>query len=216
MIAPFSRIKGCRIQAYEGMAGQAVDVYFKERDWAVCYLVVRLRSWLMPRSVLLPAYFAGSVNLANRTISAALATPRLRRLASAEFEKSASKQSTSQHSDPLTTEGFGLRSSDELLNGYAFRGRQGRLAFIEDLLIDDSLWSIQYIVLRTSALASGRLVLLPSTHVERISVQKGELVASLPRFLIEEAPEYDPGMPIRPDYERRLRTHYGDATTAAA
>lgn len=216
MIVPFSRVKGCQITTYEGVAGQAVDIYFKERDWAVCCLVVRFHSWLMPRSVLLPSYFAGSVNLADRTISAALAKPQLRRLASAEFEKPVSKQSSSQNSKSVTTDGFRLRSSDELLNGYAFRGRQGRLAFIDDLLINDDPWSIQYIVLRTSALASGRLVLLPSTHVERISVQKGELVASLPRFLIEEAPEYDPGMAIRPDYERELRMHYGDATTAAA
>ena len=100
-----------------------------------------------------------------------------------------------------------LRSGNEV-TGYTIRATDDSVGHVEDLLIDDSDWTIRYLVVDTRNWLPGRKVLIAPTWVREISWDDREVSVVLTREQIERSPEYDPEVPVGREYEEGLYGHY--------
>ena len=106
-----------------------------------------------------------------------------------------------------------LRAGGEI-RGYRVRARDVEFGEVEDFIVDDRDWRIQYIVFDTRRWLPGRKVLLAPAWVQSISWSARDIVVDLDAETIRTAPDYDPSALITPDYEVRLYGHYGKAVPA--
>jgi uncharacterized protein YrrD len=103
-----------------------------------------------------------------------------------------------------------LRSAAEV-DGYHVAARDGDIGHIDDFLIDDSDWSLRFLVADTRNWLPGRKVLVAPAWTRGIDWSDEKLLVDADRKTIEHAPEYEPGMEIDPALERRIFQHYGRA-----
>jgi len=101
-----------------------------------------------------------------------------------------------------------VRSSDEVC-GYRIAARNDEFGKVEDFVIDDSDWSIGYVVIDTRRWLPGRTVLISPAWIEAVDWPGRSIAIDLDRDAIKSAPEYDPSKVITAEYETRLFAHYG-------
>ncbi len=83
-----------------------------------------------------------------------------------------------------------LRSAREVI-GYGIRARDGDIGHIQDFLIDDRGWRMDYLVIDTASLWFGKKVILPPTWVRKVSWAERQAVVDLKRETIKKSPEFD-------------------------
>lgn len=103
--------------------------------------------------------------------------------------------------------GPNLRSAREVA-GYQVHAADGDIGHIEGFIIDDSGWTIRYLIMDTGHWLGGRTVLLPSDRLSRISWSDRSVATEMSRETIRLAPEYDPEVELDDSYERRLAAYY--------
>jgi hypothetical protein len=101
-----------------------------------------------------------------------------------------------------------LRSLGEVV-GYRIKANDGQIGHIEDFIIDDSDWSIRYMVVDTRNFLSGRKVLLSLEWVGNLDWASGTVDVDLSVEQIKQSPEFDPRAPINREYEIQLFDYYG-------
>src|SRR5512133_2670330 len=116
-----------------------------------------------------------------------------------ELEETAAQPE--QQSDPH------LRSVSEV-TGYHLEAQDGASGHVEDCVIADGDWVIQYLVIDTRNWWPGKKVLLPPQWAVRVDWEQSRVQALLGRVAIKQAPEYDPSVPITREYEARLFGYY--------
>ncbi|MCC9645243.1 PRC-barrel domain-containing protein [Rhodopirellula sp. JC740] len=84
-----------------------------------------------------------------------------------------------------------LRSVNEVV-GYYIQGTDEEVGHVEGMLIDDTNWSIQQLIVDTRNWWPGKQVLLDREHVAGISWADATVSVSLSRDSIRSASEYDP------------------------
>lgn len=95
-----------------------------------------------------------------------------------------------------------------LILGSHIQARDGEIGSIDDMLVDDEVWNILYLVVDTGAWLPGKKVLLSPSWVSEVDWATGEITMDLNKSTIENSPEYDPDVPIDEDFNRRLEEHY--------
>lgn len=83
-----------------------------------------------------------------------------------------------------------LQSAREVI-GYRVQARDGDIGHIEDFLVDDQSWRINYLVIDTSNFWLGKKVILPPTWVRQVSWADRQAVVDLRRETIKKSPEFD-------------------------
>lgn len=105
-----------------------------------------------------------------------------------------------------------LRSVDEVL-GYHVRARDGDAGQVDDLIVEDELWAVRYLVVDTGltplGLLPGRRVLLSPAWSEQVDWVQRAIYIDLQKETIENSPRYDPSRPVNREYEARLYDYYG-------
>ena len=102
-----------------------------------------------------------------------------------------------------------LRSFSEI-QGYTVNSTDDRFGHIDDLIIDDTDWQIMHVIVDTSNLLPwSKKVMLPIEVVSKISFLNREATVNLLKEAIENAPEYDPAIPVNAEYEKVLYDFYG-------
>jgi len=101
-----------------------------------------------------------------------------------------------------------LRSSTEMI-GYYIQARDGEIGHVDDLIIEDELWAVRYLVIDTRNWLPGRKVLVAPAWAEDVDWAHRKVLVDLSRRTIEDSPEYDPSMPVNREYEGRLYDYYG-------
>jgi uncharacterized protein YrrD len=96
-----------------------------------------------------------------------------------------------------------LRSARTVI-GYRIGAQDGNLGHIDDFLINDDGWTVELVVVKTSAWLPGKRVALPATAIARIVWAKEEAEVAMSRASIEAAPEVDPSQPLSPADSVRL------------
>jgi uncharacterized protein YrrD len=129
-------------------------------------------------------------------LGAAAAAEMIARPATEEDEKEA------QRSDPH------LRSTREVI-GYRIQARDGEIGHVQDLIVDDELWYLRYLLIDTRNWLPGRKVLVAPAWAEQVSWVERKVHVDLNRETIKNSPEFDPSMPVNREYEVQLYDYYG-------
>ncbi len=100
-----------------------------------------------------------------------------------------------------------LRSVNEL-RGYAIEAQDGDVGHLEDLVINDTTWSIPYALIDTKNWWPGGSVVVPSAQVNGVSWSDRKIFVSLTREAIKASPSYGDSSPVDEEYTNRLAEYY--------
>ncbi|HLP14907.1 MAG TPA: PRC-barrel domain-containing protein [Bacteroidota bacterium] len=100
-----------------------------------------------------------------------------------------------------------LRSTDEI-TGYDIQASDGEIGHVEDFVIDDTTWTIRYMIVDTKNWLPGKKVLISPQWINKVSWDESKVYVNMPRATVENAPEYDEDTLITRDYEEELYQHY--------
>ena len=95
--------------------------------------------------------------------------------------------------------------------GYYIHATDGDLGHVEDFLVDAETWAIRYCIVDTRNWLPGRKVLVSPEWIQRVSWEESKVYVDLSKRHIEDAPEFDPSVPLGREHEERLYTHLGRA-----
>lgn len=101
-----------------------------------------------------------------------------------------------------------LRSTSEL-KGNTLQATDGKIGEVEDFIVDDTNWSIRFLVIDTGKWFPGKKVLISPLWIKEIKWETSTVVVDIPVDLIKNSPEYDPSMPMLETYETTLHIYYG-------
>src|SRR4051794_15389903 len=95
------------------------------------------------------------------------------------------------------------------LTGAAIAASDGEIGSVDDLLFDETNWTVRWIVVDTGGWLAGRKVLLPPSCLGEPTDNGGRLPVSLTRRQVEDSPpaENDEALLSR-HYEEAMLSHY--------
>ena len=83
-----------------------------------------------------------------------------------------------------------LRST-QAMNGYHLQASDGTIGHVCDFMMDDKIWAIDQLVIKTGHRLSGKEVQIPSGKVDRISWDESKVFVNLTKEAILRAPACD-------------------------
>jgi uncharacterized protein YrrD len=101
-----------------------------------------------------------------------------------------------------------LRSVAEI-SGYHIHAVDGEIGHLAEVLIDDSDWTLRYLVVNTSNWWRGKEVLISPRSTESIRWTEHLIYIAVDRDRVRSSPEYDPSHPIDPAFDTEMASHYG-------
>jgi hypothetical protein len=101
-----------------------------------------------------------------------------------------------------------LRSCNAV-KGYHIHARDGEIGHVQGFLVDDSMWSIRYLIVDTSNWWMGHQILLSPEWIKDVSWSQSTVNIDLDRQAIKDAPAYDPDAPLLREAEGSIYSHYG-------
>jgi hypothetical protein len=101
-----------------------------------------------------------------------------------------------------------LQSTKDV-TGFHIEAADGEIGHVADFIIDDENWTIRYVEVDTRNWWPGKKVLFAPRWIQHIDWQDGKVRVNLLRDIIQNAPEYDPSVPITRQYEVSLFDYYG-------
>jgi sporulation protein YlmC with PRC-barrel domain len=107
-----------------------------------------------------------------------------------------------------------LRSA-EAVTGYHIHATDGEIGHLDDVVLEDTDWSIRYLVVDTANWWGGHKVLISPRSATDIRWTERLIYLDVDRQKIKNSPPYDPNRPLDRDYETRMAKHYGPSRSAA-
>jgi hypothetical protein len=99
--------------------------------------------------------------------------------------------------------------SIEAVTGYHIHASDGEIGHVEDFLVEDADWSIQYLVVDTQNWWPGKTVLISPRSAQEIDWTDNLVHLNVDRQRVKDSPAYDASTMIDPTYEKNFRSHYG-------
>jgi uncharacterized protein YrrD len=166
------------VQAADGELGAVHDFLFDDQEWTIRYLVVDTSGWLDRERALIPSDSLLQPDGQSLVIPVA---------SSQEQVKNRPPIDPDEHrrDDPH------LHSAQSVM-GYRVQARDGQAGSVEDFLVSDETWHIQFMVVDTGMWLAGRKVLTALQWVEQISEPEETVTMDLAQSTIGNSPEYDP------------------------
>jgi sporulation protein YlmC with PRC-barrel domain len=100
-----------------------------------------------------------------------------------------------------------LRSA-EAVSGYHIHASDGEIGHLSDLVIEDTDWSIHYLIVDTSNWWLGQKVLISPRSAKDIRWTEQLISLDVDRQKVRDSPPYDPAKPIDRAHEQRMAGHY--------
>ncbi len=101
-----------------------------------------------------------------------------------------------------------LRSCNEV-SKYRVHASDGDLGHVNGLLVDETTWSIRYLIVATSNWGVGHSVLISPEWVDDVSWSNEKMSIDLSRQAIKDSPIYDPTVELDREHELNIYKHYG-------
>jgi hypothetical protein len=101
-----------------------------------------------------------------------------------------------------------LRSCNAV-KGYHLRARDGEIGHVQGFVLDDSTWSVRYLIVNTSNWWTGHQVLVSPEWISEVDWIESVVTVALDRQAVKDSPIYDPDAPIDRRDEDALYGHYG-------
>jgi sporulation protein YlmC with PRC-barrel domain len=126
--------------------------------------------------------------------------------------------SSSAESDQRAQELADAETSDDnphlrsinAVTGYHIRATDGEIGHVEDFLVDDTDWSIHYLVVDTKNWWPGEKVLISPRSASQINWSERLVTLDVDRQKVKDSPPYDDSSMVDQAYEKRFDHHYGD------
>ena len=111
-------------------------------------------------------------------------------------------------SDEASNQDPHLRSCNAI-TGYHIHARDGEIGHVQGFILDDSTWSIRYLIVNTSNWWMGHQVLLSPEWISDVDWVESVVTVSVDRQAVKDSPVYDPAAPLARTDEDALYGHYG-------
>ena len=99
--------------------------------------------------------------------------------------------------------------SIESVTGYHIHASDGEIGHVEDFLIDDIDWNIQYLTVDTANWWFGNRVLIAPKMVQKIDWAERMIDLNVERQKVRDAPPYDPNMTVDGAFDEKFVGYYG-------
>lgn len=205
-----SRLIGKTINSLDGEVGSVHDLYFDDETWSVRYLVVDTGKWLPGRKVLMapeaivkPWHHEAAVDV-RLTMEQIRSSPEIDTAMpiSRAFEESLHRHyqwtpywdATTAPIASLPAESAAdvrIRGANEL-GGYRVEARDGDVGQVEDLLLDDEISRILFLVIAVKGWIFGKKVLAGPSLISGVDWATSTVHVSGNRQALRSAQEYDP------------------------
>ncbi len=100
-----------------------------------------------------------------------------------------------------------LRSTHEV-TGYDIHATDGNIGIVDDFIIDDVTWQIDFLVVKTGNWFSGKKVLFSPSRIKDIDWKTGAVIINTTIAYVKSSPEYDPKQEITDAYILTHHDHY--------
>jgi len=100
-----------------------------------------------------------------------------------------------------------LRSSDKVTS-YTIKAADGNIGDVEDFIVDDLTWKIEFIEVDTGNWLPGKKVLIPPSWIRNIDWQMSEVTVIASIDAIKHSPEYDPDLLLKENYVPGTGSYY--------
>ncbi len=105
-------------------------------------------------------------------------------------------------------EHYHLRSTEKV-TGYNIKATDGEIGDLEDFIINDNTWAIDFIEIDTGNWFPGKKVLLSPKLITEISWENSTVVVNASEDQVKNSPEYVPSQEVSDSYEANLQNYYG-------
>jgi len=95
------------------------------------------------------------------------------------------------------------------LTRYAIEATDGGIGQAVDCLVDDTDWTIRYLVVDTGNWLPGKQVLVAPDWIDRVDWNGSRIYVKMTQAQIKHSPEYDSSALPDQQYEQSLHDHYG-------
>jgi hypothetical protein len=103
-----------------------------------------------------------------------------------------------------------LRSAHGV-TGYHIKATDGEIGHVKDMLVEDTDWSIHYLVIDTTNWWPGKKVLISPASVHDINWTEELVNLDVSRQKVKSSPAYDDTTTVDRNYEKQFYSHYGDS-----
>jgi sporulation protein YlmC with PRC-barrel domain len=101
-----------------------------------------------------------------------------------------------------------VKRSPDIDTRYQVHATDGDIGHVDDLLVEDQTWAIQYLIVDTHGWWSGRRVLVAPRWIDDVSWSEATVSVDLTRHAIKGAPPYDADAQLDRQREQALHDHY--------
>jgi len=105
-----------------------------------------------------------------------------------------------------------LRSA-AAVTGYFLHATDGDIGHLSGLLVDDTDWTIRFLIADTSNWWMGKKVLISPRSATNINWTEQLIQLEISRDMVKTSPEFDPTRPLDRAFENRMAAHYALVTT---
>ena len=187
---------GASMNATDGEIGRICNFLFDDQSWKIRYLVVDVGHWLARREVLISVSAIDQPDWKTRTLTAHLTKEQLRNSSDVDSKKAVSRQQeiamreyfgwpaywdtvvdkvfppnlipAGREFPVHTEEDNHLRSAEDVI-GYEVWASDGVIGCLESFVVDDAVWHIGYLDVKTGEGLQSRSVLVPTSWAKSIS-----------------------------------------------
>lgn len=94
------------------------------------------------------------------------------------------------------------------VTGYQLEAEDGEIGHVEDFILDEASWTIQYLVVDTRSWWPGKHVLVSPRWIGQIDWADQKVSVLMTREDVRNSPEYTEASLLSRDYEEKLHGHY--------
>ncbi len=115
----------------------------------------------------------------------------------------------SKNTPDAETEGDPHLRSVKKVQGYTIHALDDTIGDVEDFIVDDSNWKINYMVVDTGNWFPGKKVTISPDLIKEINWETSEVRINASVEQVKNSPEYDASKQLSTEYEANLQNYYG-------
>ena len=100
--------------------------------------------------------------------------------------------------------------SIEAVTGYHIHASDGEIGHVDDFLVEEADWSIQYLVVDTHNWWPGKTVLISTRSAKETDWTDNLFKLNVDRQRVKDSPAYDGSTTVDRAFENHFHNHYGD------
>jgi uncharacterized protein YrrD len=111
--------------------------------------------------------------------------------------------------DTKDTDGDPHLRSTHKVTGYTLHATDGKIGDVEDFIVDDTSWKLDYLVVDTGHWFPGKKIVVSPKLVREIKWDISEVKINVSEADVKNSPEYEPVEAISESYAANLQNYYG-------